>query len=346
MERRFSSEMSSVIKFVRFPLIFFVVCIHSFLPTENETGRFLVLDAIQHAFFFVLPPRNPTFFFMSAFLFFFSFSSWQWDKYGEKLYKRFFSLFIPYIIWNSMVIFYFFLAHRFFPGLINPNFENVEQFSFIDWVRAFWDGTGGYPIAYQLWFLRDLMVMCLFAPLFYALLKPRFGWFIAGFIAINFLFDFIEFPHLQSITWFTLGSFFALHNIDFVHILKETKYVVIVLYVISAVATFFSDFFKPICVFWGVFAIFDISRLLINKEVRIPAILVESAFFIYLFHGFPIKIITKFISSYYYDSETMLICGLFLTPFVMVAFSVLVFTFLRRLFPTITNVLIGKRISK
>lgn len=64
----------------------------------------------------------------------------------------------------------------------------MDMYSLTDWLDAFWSINGGCPICYQFWFLRDLIVMILFSPLIYILVK-YFRWFSVFVLGVLWYFN-------------------------------------------------------------------------------------------------------------------------------------------------------------
>ena len=335
-KRKVSAELSSIVRITRFPLIFCVVLVHTCLPMEND---------LPTTVFKVLPPRVEMWFLISSYLFFYSFEGWDWGLFGDKLRRRFHSLFIPYLIWNAFALLVFFLVHQLFPGQISSGFMNVGQFTAMEYLRSFWDVFDGNPISYPLWFLRDLMVLFLFAPLFHVLLRGRLGWGVIAVILLNELFQFVDVRAVNSASWFAIGSFLAIQQFDVVKQLKESRYATIVLYLAFMVASFFSDAFLPFSRFIGVFAAFDIARILVNRGIKVPDILTEVTFFVYVFHGCIIMMIAKAITRLWQGNQVMLVIGYFMAPVLMTIICVCIYCGLKRLFPRVTSVIVGKRMK-
>ena len=335
-KKTISPELSSIISFLRFPLIYCVVILHTHLPMD---------DNLKTIVYKILPPCIPILFLISSYLFFYSFNEWNWKLFGDKLRSRFHSLLVPYLFWNAFALLFFFLAHHFFPGQISSTYQNVSQFTAMDFLKAFWNGFDGNPISYQLWFLRDLMVLFLFAPLFYFLLRGKLGWAFVALLVSNEVFQFVIDFRLRSLSWFTFGAILAIHQLDLLKYLKDSRYATIVLYLCFMVASFFSNSFLTFSSFIGVFAAFDIARIFINKGVQMPRILIEVSFFEYAFHGCTIMMITKSFTNLFYGHQYLLAIGYFMTPVLMTFFCVVIYYSLKRLFPKFTYIIVGRRVK-
>lgn len=156
--------ISKTINNIRFPMMLGVVMIHAKIPTGNFTS----FENTQEVMSSLIPsPCVPIFFLMSGFLFFSNINELTGTVYVDKMKRRTKSLLIPYLIWNSIAICAFASMHLFLSNYINPDFEDVPSWDWTNYLNAFWKGSGGFPISYPLWFLRDLIVLMVFTPLFY-----------------------------------------------------------------------------------------------------------------------------------------------------------------------------------
>lgn len=80
-------------------------------------------------------------------------------------------------------------------------------------LAAFWDGKGGSPIDIPTWYLRDLMIVCLFAPaIYWAIAKAKYTivlLFIAAWLT-GFWFTSLPGFEVKSFVFFTIGGYYAL----------------------------------------------------------------------------------------------------------------------------------------
>lgn len=140
---------------------FMMLCIvwtHSRLPAlENVPGYFHKLSLFNE----VGQDAVPVFFLITGFLFFRNFSM---EKYASKLRSRFWSLVIPYIVWNAIgALFWFFVIslseYKYVGG--SYYFDNI--FEVIGDIFA-----AKYNV---LWYIGVIIVYAIAAPLFYYLSK-------------------------------------------------------------------------------------------------------------------------------------------------------------------------------
>lgn len=239
---------SKTIDFLRFPCSVLVVIVHTFssigggeLPGFYDSFRVFFSQGVARL-------AVPIFFFTSGYLFFQGFERWIWTTYKKKLKKRIRSLFIPYILWNSVMLLLGIFSHLVHGGISCAQewfFENGGLLCFWNcgrqgctplinllgwemWERAF-------PINYPLWFIRDLMVLNLLAPLIFLLVKRlRAVWLII--MALLYLLNIwipIEGFRAEGFFFYSLGAFFCLEKHGFYDTFKWLKSFAIPLALIS-----------------------------------------------------------------------------------------------------------------
>ena len=340
-----NSTISKVITNLRFPLMLGVVLIHNVLIEPAEAARegmllvAFVIEFLSHQF---VAPCVPLFFFISGYLFFLKFGDrFHAIDYRTQLKKRVRTLLIPYIFWNLVVLGYFALLHKFVPSLINPEFNNVYQFSTMEWIRSFWDFPGGQPICYQFWFLRDLMLAVIISPIIFMAMK--YGrWYLMVLLVALYVGKSTLFPYQMMLTFFSLGASFAIHRYDFVAVATKCVIPSAILFGILAITTSLNPEWGGrglIIVTGSIVFIWIASRLrLINSN------LAESGFFIYAFHGFPILLLSKVLVSVLHPNNTIAWLGCYIGCFVAIVFlSLILYIGLKRFFPKFTAIITGGR---
>ena len=132
-----------VFDWLRFPLIVFVVYIHSFgKPIDFYAIDFSNLTSIDCYNLFRISISHvlthiavPMFFFISGFLFFNKLQEWNRTVYFGKLRKRIKTLLVPFIIWNTIKILlkvqsmirHFYSLLFFFILLHAANIRNISE---------------------------------------------------------------------------------------------------------------------------------------------------------------------------------------------------------------------------
>ena len=185
--------------------------------SDSRTGRYPLIDllkviltvgiVLRHSTLVGLMGRNasfdlfsrimetltevcvPAFFVLSGFLYFRNVparadASFFWNKTR----KRVMTLLVPYLIANAVAFGFYGLAHRYMPGMISGYFGD-------EWRKPlfiFWTG----PVNMSLWFIRDLIIACIVAPLIYLLVRYTRIWGVLVLAGIWFF--------LYSSPWFNL----------------------------------------------------------------------------------------------------------------------------------------------
>lgn len=153
----------------------------------------------------------PFFFAASGYLFFYDLRPTA-RGFGDKLRRRLRSLALPYLLWNALGV-GLVLATQDQP-LLNPSgFHWVRLLDGGPWAREL-IGALVRPIAFQLWFMRDLMVCVLLSPLLYWLIA-RFSFWVLVPLAIPWLLQLpLTILEPESILFFVGGGILAVHRVD------------------------------------------------------------------------------------------------------------------------------------
>lgn len=291
MKRLNSISLFEVIDQLRFPLIVLVTFAHSYghvaddfslWTSEWNTYEFLKLLVSQTLVKVVVP----AFFIIAGYLFFVNAGVWSFTVYKEKMLRRVKTLLIPYLIWNLLMAI------------------KLKTFSWsIFWV--FWHPAGtqvdwlghekflSAPANMPLWFLRDLLVVSLLSPLIHAGVRKWGGWLLL-LLGVGYLSGFYAFvPGISAyaVCFFTIGAFLGIRQKN---LMAEAFRLEKPVYVISAflgavmMLTYHTDVFSSIMLCFrltGAVAVFCLAgRLLMLTRRRIPQMVCDSAYFIYLAH--------------------------------------------------------------
>ncbi len=283
-----NTRLSSSIDWLRFPLIFFVILLHSYTSTNISDSNFFNL---VYPFALWLGETGvPGFFIISGFLFFNS-----KKDYKQKLSSRFHSLLIPYFLWNSIILgIYIILFILGFPLEING--KSIANYTLIDYFRAYWDrgvfDNGNFvPVLCPLWYIRNLLILSLISPLIYYTIK-NFKEFFLILIALWWLTT----PHnafiSQSLLFFSLGGYFSIFKKDPLIIFIRYKKIFITLFIFFAILDIYSHtiFSSPyalqlhrLSLIFNLPLLFIISDWGIQKAHFKPFI-PKGVFFIYCIH--------------------------------------------------------------
>lgn len=335
-------EESNIIRSLRLPLMIMVVFIHSFLIDRDGMIETIW---IEHFFSQCLPAvAVPLFMTISGFLFFTKCKNGNYSFFSHQLKKRVKTLVIPYVLWNAIVIIFFFCLHRFVPSLINSEFENVSSFSFPQLLNCFWRGSGGFPIAYQFWFIRDLIIISLFTPFIYYFAK-RGTWTLIVYLIFYYSFSI---SYLEISFYYFVGAFCSLNRIDFVKFSRkfQTYAIPIALMMLSAMAFGYgSEFVRKTYILSGGITILSLQFLYnTNKITSILYKYSESSFFLFSVHGIIALLLCKLLTKIIrYDYQLIWIPMYFLNIISIILICIGLYNLMKKYTPKILSILTGNR---
>ncbi|MEG1721688.1 MAG: acyltransferase [Bacteroidales bacterium] len=333
---------------MRFPLIIGIVFIHNnmVLPTSVECSPWVI--EVVNLFGDVIPRICvPLFFIISGYLFFLNLENTH-KAYIAKIHRRFYTLFLPYLLWNSIAFILLILFG-------NISISNIShQWTYL--LNVFFDFRGGMPANFPMWFIRDLLMLVLIAPVIKTLLCTTRGLILILFLLLWFM----EVPWLNmlprcsSILFFMAGAFLSIHNIN---LLKPSFFggrIFIILYPLFAIVdlitkeSFYHSYFHKIGVILGILMVLYIVPILIKKKkFRFIFKFEDMSFFVFGAHALFIYRLTSLIHKVINPQNPYLLLFLY---FFVGLFTVFVCCcscyILRRFIPTLSAVLEGNFFKK
>lgn len=360
---------SQTISFLRFPLIVGVVLIHSHITKIGSldltiSGIFPAYTYVSYLFSEIFARiAVPVFFFISGFLFFYNTCCFTRDIYIHKLRKRASSLLIPYVFWNIFMIIILCLVHTYLPELTSGKRAPITEYSISDFLWCFWNtdmvnlplsaDSAPYPINYPLWFIRDLIVVILFSPLIYTLLRKThlYGVVCLGVLwMFNWWFD-VAGLSITAVFFFAAGAYFSIHKKNFVKLLQPLLPVAAIIYLLLAgVALVFSTvdqeiYIRRLSILFGGILVISLSAWFIGKgRWHTNAFLADSSFFIYAYHALPLAFIFKiFFRVLRTETDGVSLALYFICPMITIGVGLGVYYLMRRFLPKITRVVTGGR---
>ena len=276
-------------------------------------------------------------------------TSFTWVGYLNKIQSRTRSLLIPYLFWNTFVMLCYAMIHLLAPNLIDPENNNVLNYSFLDFIRAYWDGVGGQPICFQFWFIRDLMVGVILSPIVFYIAK--YGkWFAAIVLLINYISKWFAPPYYIMFTFFCLGAICAINEYDFTQIIKPKIVIpisvvflsLIVLNSLTAIDN--SLYLDRLQVILGIITYIGIATAEVERGKQASRFLLDATFFVYAFHALPLLLLTKGLLRLLNPTTQLMwiFCYLFAIIFIIV-FSLSLYYCLRKYFPKSVAFICGSR---
>lgn len=362
---------SKMIALLRFPLIVGVVLIHTYFKKVSIGG----IDMMENAYFpiyeniayylsqIIARTAVPLFFFFSGYLFFCKPASFTLDAYKSKLQKRARTILLPYLIWNILVLLFFYLANCFVPGLMSGANKPIADYTFSDFLWAFWDTTminpkegpdaSHFPICYQFWFIRDLFAVMILSPLLYVLIR-RLRLFFIGLLGILWYFGiWFSIPGLSisAFFFFSFGAYFAIEHRNFVADFR--RFFPITFYIYLAITIFalifreyeWCSYINLASIPVGVVAIISLTANFIQRGAwRETPFLSASSFFIYAFHAMPLAFIVKLSFKILQPTSDVVVLFLFFfCSTITILIGLLIYSFLRRYLPRFTAIITGGR---
>ena len=353
--------LSQTIAFLRFPLIVGVILIHSKVDKVVIKSGISLSDGhefyntISHLFSHIFGAvAVPLFFFISGFLFFYKTTIFTREVYGRKLKKRVHTLLIPYIFWNFIVALLTFLSAIFFPGLKGEAGMAVVDYTFQDWLWAFWNYDGYHPINAPLWFIRDLMVVMLFSPLVYWLVKKLKQYTVVLLLVCCFTGFWDTFPgffSIGSLFFFSFGAYFSIHGINFAvkaqPYWRQTGVLYLLLSLVILVLREYEwcTYLKNINILIGMFFAVSLTVHFIGKGAwRVNKFLSESSFFIYAYHALFLNWTIKVLCIVLHpQGDAMLLLVYFLSPTLIILAGLGAYYVLKKYLPRTTAFITGGR---
>ncbi len=353
-------ESSLRLKLLRFPPIVGVIYIHAYESTISYANGTLgradtngLTDFIRTLISQGLARiAVPLFFLMSGYLFFASFR-WSEQTYTKKVLNRTRSLLVPFLIWNGIGLAVVALAQA-IPAT-RPYFSGfgslIADYSAFQYLNALL-GLKGYPIAYHFWFIRDLILLVLLAPVIAVILRFAFLPFLVT-LYICWVADMwpIMAPGVVGLFFFSAGAFLAIKGTSLFALDRYGRVALVAFVPILLVDTLWHDawynvFFHRTGMIVGVVAALYSTRLithstwLTNGIVRLGG----ASFFVYAAHE-PFLRIMRMLSFHFLplDGPYTILLIYLLLPLLVIAVLLGCHTVLTSLCPRLLSVMTGGR---
>ena len=342
---------SDAISNINFPLMVGVVAAHSVI---FDSGN-VVMEEISRVFLYLLPISIvPIFFTISGFLFFTSIKGgFNKDVYCAKVRSRVRTLMVPYLIANTFTILCYALMHWLTPSLINPQNFNVLNWNVIDYIQAYWS-IDGFPICYQLWYIRNLFVLILLTPIFYVLIRQKVWIQYSALLLIGLMYHVFSISFLLGVFYFYIGALLSFNEFAFnKRYLKSKKSYVLGLVIVITFLAIYNHYlglnvfiWKPIQRFFVVFLTLYFFVIISEKFGKLKCKLFESSFFMYAYHAFPVLVLRKlWIMLINPNTNFEWIIAYVAIVLSSVFFCCFVYQLIQKLFPKFTSVIVGGRVS-
>lgn len=342
--------ISQKFKLLSFISIVFVIFIHAYYL---EGVQWPVSSFIQSFGGCFSGFAVPLFFIISGYLFFYNIEDDVWRAVlKRKLLSRVKSLLLPFIYWSLFFCGFILLCEiiPFTAQFINGGFsEQIRQGYYGKLICEFFTK----PLAFHLWFLRDLIVLVILSPAIYALLrfcKGYYGILLLGIIVVNVVLS-ISVNHFASFFWFSLGGYLGYNKYP-IEYKGLTKYAIIILLMYIVLVILRVELILPknvsiliniigVLSIWGLYDYVCRGRVLPDDKLLCKCS--SYTFFIYCFHEPTLNIFKKLLIRTIGLSQISLIISYFLSVILMLIFALWVGWLLKRKMPRLYLALSGGR---
>lgn len=277
----------------------------------------IVMYSISHV---ITQIAVPAFFLISGYLFFNGLELWEPNVWKRKIRSRINSLLVPYLLW----VLIFSIIHLFRHELVGVPLSHWWSTS-VDWINRqgglfnlFWASnqwnatynlfgqnmmmTG--PIAFHLWFLRDLIVSVALSPVFFLLLgrknsneiKP-----LISMVMLTFLYVLqVQLPmqgfSFATFFFFGLGAYLSLGRKSLADFFYGFRWgygimacvMMVVLIPMDGVRTNLGNLLFPLWTIFGTISVMNMASCLLKREINTSVLTKyeDVSFFVYIIHPF------------------------------------------------------------
>lgn len=306
----------------------------------------------------------PGFFMCSGFLFFLNYKGV--DSYKKKMASRIKGLLVPYIIWISltMAVTWFLqdgmgLAKLFGAG----NMKLMHDFTSMEIIQSYWNVRDGAPFLSTMWFLRDLMVCVLLAPILYQVLRldKVSVLVILVFIALTILgFSLLNIA-MSSILYFIMGGYLSIQGIKPFAWIKSkqlylygTAFILIICYSSVYTEETLSQgyMYRLLSIAYNVSMVVSVIAICLHLEhktigVKLMTLGIPS-YFIYLAHepymGYMLQIMLKVLKPFEIVYQIVVILIPILYPIFIIGLFYLIFKCFKQYVPKLLSVAVGGKV--
>lgn len=345
----FTDEEKHRMNILKIIAIVFVVYVHSFADTINLSGHTVYIKDISiYLYYFesmlsneIARSGNAIFFFMSGLLLF-----GKARQYKDLVKRKIRTLLIPFLFWNTfwIVIFILFQEIPITKSFFSGTYGRILDSNFFDILKLYGIGYK-YPLANQLWFLRDLIIVTLFSPVIwkcaytYPKLMSIIGWL--GYICLpSITLKSAFFLYLAAASYIELNK-----KIDKFDKIRGVN--VIMIYSISLVISQIIDFkilknmFDVISIFTWIYVSGKLYKS--RKVFSFIVCIIPWTFIIYVFHNIPLQLLKKILILILPSSTSLLATEFIVLPIIIIGLCVIFGIVFKKILPRIYNLSTGSR---
>jgi surface polysaccharide O-acyltransferase-like enzyme len=358
MDQEMDNDLSKKLKALSLGAIILVVFIHSY----NEEVKFASKTLADGMSPWVLFIENffskgiarvaaPLFFAISGYLFYGS-NDFTLSAVVDKLRRRFRSLVIPYLFWSvfGLILFLFLQSlpwskDFFTKGLIiDYSFSKVIYTILVN------------PIPYQLWFIRDLIMLVILSPLIWYLTKSLKGvWLVMLILLWNLDPKTFELFSNEALLFFTFGCALALDKTGLVNkrfsvfsscCLLATWLLIIfsTTYMLTfGQSNFALSVLNNLGILIGILSVWSLYDHINPERISKYSVLFGYSFIIFVFHEPLLTILIKGMFFLFGKTDTSSLLVYVIAPLLAIGISMLLRLVMKRKAPGLYNLATGGR---
>ena len=354
--------LSDKLKAISFVLMIMVVFLHSYNLEIKLNSQIIAVDQGINSFIqnFICKGITtiavPLFFLISGYLFFLSVKNNFLPEFKKKVGNRVKTLAVPYILWSGYGLLLIFALQTI--PISRPFFYNELVIDYS--LSKLFSTIFIHPIPYQLWFIRDLMILVVLTPIWYKLLKNLKLYVLALFLITWFIeFDYVFFSH-EALFFFITGSYLGLNKINPQHLnLKKRSITLLVLWLFLTFIETSLMYFNynhewliiavhKIEILVGITALWSIYDFYFEDKTRditrIKAyFLFQFSFFLYVSHEPLLSIYRKALNYVLGHSELESFLVFLLAPLITICTSIVLGFYIKKILPKFYFVISGGR---
>lgn len=367
-----SSLSSRTISWLRFACACLVVLLHAFGPPAAPGQAIVWSNGVYDTVRILLSQgvcqiAVPVFFLISGYLFFVRLEEWTGTRYKEKMKRRVRNLVVPFLLWGLIALAVE-LAVACYKGA-----SPVQWLSDRGWILPLWNNgrfhfngarnilgwtmyNEALPLDYPLWFVRELIVLNLFAPAIHWWVRKTKAWGLAVLFLL-YLFNIwipLEGFHAGGTFFYSLGAYWRINRQDLTVRCRKWAVpagIVSLLLLVGMVLTYqvhhpvYTGLCRVFTLTGSVSAIAFAAIGLEKGRLQVHPFLTQSSFFVFAGHTLYVRAIACGLIGLLIPTSTQagLTLTYLLTAPVCVAIILAVYALLKRLLPKMTSVLTGGR---
>lgn len=351
--------LSEKLKVISFFSMIMVVFLHSYNPVIKSQSETIILKKGYSVFiqdFFsqgITRIAVPLFFAISGYLFFLKMEG-TFNEYILKFKKRLQTLALPYFFWSLWGLLFYFVLQSLPQS--RPFFTNdlIKGYSFGKLMSTFILN----PIPYQLWFVRNLIIIICITPILYWLLRNLKTITLIFFLTLWVFNANLIFVSSEALLFFVIGAFMGIYSskLLLLNIAKGYRiftflWVTLVLFktilgYVNLENTGLLIFLDKTSIVIGILAVWSLYDMVFqNKTISSYSFysFTSLSFFLYAFHE-PILTICKKGLFYFMGKEELASLLIYIiAPLITIFISILTGYYLKKNIPKFYGVITGGR---